>query len=141
MAGRTGRRRPMRLSILGAALALAPAVAMAGAADGVWKTASNDKGGYLLVTMAPCASNASLTCGTISKAFKATGEDPAYANLGKQIVMNMQADGASSFSGGTIWDPENDKTYNSKMTVSGDTLDVEGCITFFCSGQDWTRVN
>jgi hypothetical protein len=28
---------------------------------------------------------------------------------------------------------EKDKTYKSKMTVEGDDLDVEGCISFVCS--------
>jgi len=90
--------------------------------------------------MAPCAADASLTCGTITRAFNAKGEDPAYANLGKPIVENMKDDGSGGFSGGTIWDPEHDKTYDSKMSLEGDTLDVEGCVTIFCSGQDWTRV-
>jgi uncharacterized protein (DUF2147 family) len=40
----------------------------------------------------------------------------------------------------TIWDPEKDKTYKSKMSVKGDDLDVEGCISFVCIGEDWKRV-
>jgi uncharacterized protein (DUF2147 family) len=115
-------------------------MAFAGGADGVWATEKNNKGGYLEITIAPCASDASLTCGTISKAFNAKGEDPAYPNLGKRIIEGMKHDGNESYSGGTVWDPEDDKTYSSKMTVKGDDLDVEGCISIFCQGQDWKRV-
>lgn len=123
-----------------AALALAPALAAADGVDGVWKTGANSKGGYLEITMAPCSADASLTCGTITRAFNSAGEDPGYANLGKIIVKDMKADGDSAFLDGTIWDPEDGETYDSKMTLKGDELDVEGCVAIFCSGQDWTRV-
>lgn len=130
----------MRKFMLLLAIAAAPAVAFAGGADGVWQTAKAKGGGYLEVTIAPCASDAALTCGTISQAFNAKGEDPAYPNLGKPIVEGMKDGGGGSYSGGTIWDPESDKTYSSKMTVKGDVLDVEGCVAIFCQGQDWKRV-
>jgi len=129
----------MRKFILAAALAAAPAIATAGGADGLWKTAVSDSGGYLLVTVADCASDAAKTCGTITKAFSKSGEDPGYAHLGKPIVWDMESDDGASFSGGNIWDPEKDKTYSSKMTLKGDVLDVKGCIAIICSGQSWTR--
>jgi len=53
----------------------------------------------------------------------------------------MERDDGVSFSGGTIWDPEKDKIYKSKIEFSGDDLDVEGCIGFICIGQDWKRLN
>jgi uncharacterized protein (DUF2147 family) len=60
-------------------------------------------------------------------------------NLGKPIVSHMHSKDGITFSGGTIWDPEHDKTYKSKMTLKGDDLDVEGCVSIVCSGQDWKR--
>jgi len=120
--------------------AAAPALAFAGPADGVWQTEKNKQGGYLEVTIAPCTSDSALTCGKISRAFNKDGEDPAYPDLGKPIIEGMKNDGGASYSGGTIWDPEDNKTYSSKMTVKGDDLDVEGCVTIFCQGQDWKRV-
>ena len=89
---------------------------------------------------AACDKDSSKTCGTISKAYGKHGVDAGYANLGKTMVSGMSSDDGKSFSGGTIWDPEKDKTYKSKMTLKGDDLDLEGCISFFCSGQDWKRV-
>lgn len=123
------------------ALAGFPALAGAADVDGVWATEKNKAGGYLEITMAPCASDASLTCGTVSKAFKASGEDPGYADLGKTIIKDMKHDGGESYSGGTIWDPENGKTYGSKMTLQGNGLDVDGCVSIFCEGQHWKRVS
>lgn len=130
----------MRRLILAAAFAVAPSLGMAADLDGVWRTAATDDGAYLEVTLAPCASAADHTCGTITKAFKSTGEDRGYVNLGKPIVESMKSDGGGHYSGGTVWDPQSNKTYNSKMTLKGDSLDVEGCVAFLCSGQDWTRV-
>ena len=119
---------------------LATKAALAGAADGVWKTEANDAGGYLEVTIAPCASDAQKSCGTITSAYNKNGPDPKYANLGKLIIKDMSPEGGSKFSGGKIWDPQDNKTYDSHMTVKGDTLDVEGCVSIFCKGEDWTKV-
>ena len=127
-------------SILAVMLLVTSAAAFAGSADGVWRTESNDAGGYLEVTIGPCESDAKLTCGVISQAFSKDGPDPDYENLGKLIIHDMKPHGADAYAGGTIWDPEKDKTYKSKMTVKGDDLDVEGCISFVCVGEDWKRV-
>jgi uncharacterized protein (DUF2147 family) len=54
--------------------------------------------------------------------------------------MDMESSDGTSFSDGTIWDPEHDKTYKLKMTLKDDDLDVKGCISFICSGEDWKRV-
>lgn len=35
---------------------------------------------------------------------------------------------------------DDDGGYLSKLHLKGDVLDVEGCISFICIGQDWTRV-
>ena len=126
--------------ILAATILAAPTLAFADAAHGIWKTATNDDGGYLEVTLAPCATEAAKTCGTITGAFTAQGSDPKYVNLGKPIVKDMSSSNGKHYSGGTIWDPEHDKTYKSKMNLEGNVLDVEGCISIICSGQDWSRV-
>jgi uncharacterized protein (DUF2147 family) len=115
--------------------------AVAGGADGIWRTQSNAAGGYLQVTIAPCASNPELTCGTITKAVGKNGEDPNYKNLGREMISNMKPEGQNNYVGGSIWDPEKDKTFKSKMSLDGDDLDVEGCVSFVCTGQHWKRVN
>ena len=129
----------MRRLILGVTIAAACTMAIAGGADGVWKTEVNDDGAYLEVTIGPCESDSSKTCGKISNAFTKQGADPKYEHLGKLMVKDMKSDDGTSYSGGTIWDPEDNKTYKSKMHLKGEELDVEGCVTIICSGQHWKR--
>ena len=130
----------MRRLILGLTFAAASSMALANGADGLWKTEVGDDGGYLEVTISSCDADATKTCGKISKAFSKDGEDPKYANLGKLMIKDMKSDDGESYAGGTIWDPEKDKTYKSKMSLNGDTMDVKGCISIICTGQQWTRV-
>ena len=130
----------MRRVILAVIMAATSSMAAANGLEGVWKTAADDDGKYLEVTLAPCDSDASKTCGTITKAFTPQGQDLKYENLGKAIVTHMTSHDGKKYSGGTVWDPEKNKTYKSKLHLKGDTLDVEGCISFICIGQDWTRV-
>ena len=59
---------------------------------------------------------------------------------GMTILWNLTSDGTASWSGGTILDPANGKTYKSKMKLDGKTLSVSGCVTVFCKTQTWTRV-
>ena len=130
----------MRRFIFGVIIAATSSMAVAVGLNGIWKTAADDDGAYLEVTLGPCDSDSSKTCGTISKAFTKEGPDPKYADLGKPIVMDMKSHDGKNYSGGTVWDPEKNKTYKSKLHLKGDVLDVEGCISFICIGQDWTRI-
>lgn len=126
-------------------LVLAGSTALAGAAQadpvaGLWQTEAGDSGGYLHVAMAPCGS---AVCGTIKAAFDSSGAASAgYEHLGKQLVWDMQAGGGGSYAGGTIWAPDKDKTYASKMALNGSVLEVKGCVAggLICRGQSWTRV-
>jgi uncharacterized protein (DUF2147 family) len=126
--------------LVGTVIATASTAALAGGADGVWKTEADDKGAYLEVTIAPCESDSSKTCGKITNAITKQGADPKYANLGKLMVKDMKSADGKNYTGGTIWDPVHDKTFNSKMHLRGDDLDVKGCVSIICSGQDWKRV-
>ena len=43
--------------------------------------------------------------------------------------------------GGTIYNPEDGKTYRSSLALDDDdTLKVKGCVTVICKTQTWTRV-
>ncbi|WP_109468257.1 DUF2147 domain-containing protein [Albibacillus kandeliae] len=125
-----------------AALAAASFATMAQAdpAEGMWKTEPGESGGYLYVAMSTCGAN---LCGTIKQAFDDSGTVQLdYEHLGKPIIRDMGADGGGSYSGGTIWAPDTDKTYKSKMALAGDSLEVKGCVAggLICRGQTWTRV-
>lgn len=122
-----------------AACGLLAAPALAGDASGNWATEKNDEGAYLVVEMKPCGDK---TCGYITGAFGAGGvSDPNYQHLGKVMVSDMVPDGENMWDDGEIWDPSEDKRYNSNMELKGDVLTVKGCVLFICRGQDWTRVN
>ena len=126
--------------------AAAAAIGLAGAAQadpatGTWRTQPGDTGGYLLVDIAPCGN---AVCGKIAQAYdKDNAVIADYEHAGKRMIWDMAADGGGSYSGGKIWAPDSDKTYKSKMSLTGNTLTVKGCVAggLICRGQDWKRVN
>ena len=111
--------------------------ALADHADGTWRTQPNEDGAFLLIVIAPCESDAALSCGLI-----AGGENVEDETIfGEIMIRDMAHKGKGAFGDGTIWAPDDDKTYRSKMQVNGDVLTVKGCILggIICRGQDWTR--
>ena len=108
---------------------------------GIYKTEPTETGAFLEVEFGPCNKDPTLSCGIILNAYESeTNINEEYDHLGKIIVENMKAQGSGKFMGGTIWDPSQDKVYNSKMTSIDKDLSVEGCILFFCRAQLWKRV-
>ena len=123
-----------------AALTALATVASADPVDGIWKTEPGDDGEYLHVSIAECGS---AICGTIDSAFDASGNEVLnYENNGKQMIWDMIPEGGGAYDNGKIWAPDRDKTYNSKMTLSGNALTVKGCVAggLICRGQTWSRV-
>ena len=132
----------MKTKILAAALVFAaPLAAHAQDVNGTWKSEPGETGAYITVAIADCASNAAQTCGTITGVFEADGSDGDQAIVGEPIIWDMQPTTANNWAQGTIWAPDQDKTYSSKMSLNGDTLEVSGCVLFICRSQNWTRVN
>lgn len=133
----------MKHIVLAAALAtlsLGAGPALADPATGTWQTEASDTGGYLHVTVKACGA---ALCGTIAKAFAADGSASAdYEHLGKKMIWDMSADGGGAYSGGKIWAADKNKTYASKMALSGNSLTVKGCVAggAICRGQTWARV-
>ncbi|AXC51017.1 DUF2147 domain-containing protein [Paracoccus suum] len=128
----------MRTFLAAAALAvLGSTAAQAEGINGIFQTQANDQGDVGMVQFAKCGDK---YCGKLIKSFHKDGKEFASASHGRNIVANMVDNGGGSFSGGTIWDPGADKTYKSKMTLSGKTLNVSGCIAVFCKTQTWTKV-
>ena len=117
--------------------------------NGTYETAkSEDSGGYLHVSFSNCEKQQELTCGTIKEAFFSDGtQNKEYENIGKLLVWDMEFNGNGKYKNGKIWDPsENNedgspKVYNSKMSLNSNILKVEGCILFFCKGQNWKKAN
>jgi len=62
--------------------------------------------------------------------------------LGLPIILGMTPKEPSRWAG-SIYNPENGKTYDATVTVKGaDLLEVEGCTLrgWICSSEDWTRI-
>lgn len=126
--------------ILFAVALLVPGLANAGVLSGVFQTEPGDTGKFVHVQMGACAGDASLTCGTIIRAYNPDGSsDNANENIGKPIVWDMADNGNGTWGAGKIWAPDRDKTYNSKMNLNGNLLTVKGCVAFICRGQTWQR--
>lgn len=62
--------------------------------------------------------------------------------LGLEMVGGFHYEGKQKWSGGTIYDPNNGKTYRCWMKLKGDRLKVRGYIGFSLLGRTtvWTRV-
>ena len=59
---------------------------------------------------------------------------------GMVILWGLKPDGDGKWSGGYVLDPENGKTYKSKLALrDGGRLDMSGCIAFLCRTQTWSR--
>jgi len=136
------------------ALPLMMAALSASAADGAvgrWKTIDDKTGKVKSIVEITQAANGALTGKVVDILHSDKGPNPVCdgcegANKNKPvkgmtILWNLKADGANAWSGGTILDPGNGKTYKSKMKLQtgGAKLDVSGCVAFICRAQTWVR--
>lgn len=121
-----------------AIIGFAGAAAAQDAAVGTWQTEVDD-GNFAHVTIAPCGG---AVCGTISRTFQNGGTEFQSANIGRQIVIDMVPQGGGAYEG-SVWRPSNNKIYIGKMTVSGNALQLKGCVAggLICASQNWARVN
>jgi uncharacterized protein (DUF2147 family) len=129
----------MKTYLLSAALILSAGMAFAAdAVEGTWKTTPDDNGNFGHIQIKPCGD---AFCGTLVKSFGSDGKEMKSDNVGKRIIWDMKAKGGGAYGDGKIWSPDRDKTYNSKMTLTGDTLAVKGCVLMICrDGGKWTKL-
>lgn len=128
----------MKRIIIAAALAAFGSAALAEPVLGIWQTRQDDNGNYGHVEIKPCGA---AVCGTLIKAFDGAGKEIKSDNVGKRIVWDMKAGANGVYSGGKIYSPDRDKTYNGDMTLAGESLSVRGCVLGICrDGGTWKRV-
>jgi uncharacterized protein (DUF2147 family) len=110
-----------RSFIITTTLLLGFGLAHAGEAiEGNWKTQSGET-----AQISPCGS---AFCVTLK-----TGK-----HAGKQI--GRMSGSGTSYSG-EITDPANDKTYSGSGAVSGNSLQMKGCVLkILCKSQTWSRI-
>ena len=124
---------------IAAVLALTGGPALAADPAGNWRVAD----GTAVVRIAHCAE---AYCGTIAWTSQpGTDEhnpDPAKRDrpiVGTQILLGMTPVAADRWDG-EIYNPENGKTYSGHIILlNADLLRIEGCVLFFCGGENWTR--
>ena len=101
---------------------------------GLWKSEPGETGGYIHVQITNCGEK---LCGEIIDVV----ENDNDKIIGEDIILNMKIRGDGYYYGGTIWAPDQDKTYRSNMPLNGDNLTVRGCVAFvLCRSQNWTRI-
>jgi uncharacterized protein (DUF2147 family) len=114
---------------------------------GRWHT----PGDKAIVEIAPCGAQ---LCGTIVAATPLPNTttpprdthnpDPALRNrsiIGVRLLGGF-VQGRGNWTGGTIYNPVNGKTYRSVMALGPDgRLKVSGCVAFICQDQIWRRAN
>ncbi|HED4877898.1 MULTISPECIES: DUF2147 domain-containing protein [Stenotrophomonas] len=145
-------RKTFKTLLLALPLCLAALSAQAAdSAAGRWKTIDDKTGKVKSIVEISQAANGTLTGRVVEILHSDKGPNPVCdgcegANKNKPvkgmtILWNLKADGANKWSGGTILDPANGKTYRSKMELQpgGTKLDVSGCIAFICRAQTWQR--
>ena len=126
------------LMIAAAATVFGATVAMADPVHGTWKTTPDDNGNFGYIEVTNCGST---ICGTLVKSFNPDGSVLASENDGKMIIWDMQNLGDGNYGKGKVWAPDRDKTYKSKMVLSGNSLAVSGCVLGICrDGGSWTRI-
>jgi uncharacterized protein (DUF2147 family) len=122
---------------------LAGAAHAADPAEGEWVT----PGGAARVRIGPCAIHAERLCGVIvwleTARIDSHNPDPklrARSIVGIPFLSGFHREGPGHWTGGSIYDPEGGKTYDSKMQVqAGGVLKLDGCVLMFCRTQTWRR--
>ena len=105
--------------------------------EGVWRTAADDNGNSGLIKVAPCGAK---LCGTLVKAYDASGKEIQSDNVGRKIISETVNNGGGKYSG-KVYSPDRGKTYKSKLVLSGKTLKVSGCVLGICrDGGTWKKV-
>ena len=128
----------MKKLMLTAAMILVAGVAMADPVEGTWKTAPDDNGNFGHVQVKACGA---AFCGTLVKAFDGSGKEIKSDNVGKKIIWDMVSYPDGLYDDGKVWSPDRNKTYDSDMTLSGNTVKVRGCVMGICrNGGTWTKV-
>jgi uncharacterized protein (DUF2147 family) len=134
------------VSALTFSLALIATIAYARPLEGTnWRTQS----GAGTVRIEACGPK---TCGRILTGTPKAGEtgldfrnpNPALRArtlIGTNILSNFARQPDDSYKGGTIYNPEDGKTYRSEFKLKADgRLEVKGCVGPFCQTQVWTPV-
>ncbi len=123
----------MKSILLGATVATLSVTAMA--ADplvGTWQTyEDNQPKAQVKITEANGVLTGKIIAGNTEKAKKF---------VDRTVITGLKADGNGKYSGGTITDPVNGKSYKLTATLSGTTLTLKGHLGPFSRSQTWKKL-
>ena len=141
----------MRALLLAALLLAAglPARAAPDPAFGQWF----NEDGMGRVAVGPCPGRPAQACGTIDWLKDPIGHPSRDVNnpdralrsrplIGVLVIRDMKSAGPGRWTGGKLYDPESGKTYDGKLrALTGDRLQVTGCVLFVCESETWRRAD
>lgn len=126
---------------------------------GLWQTepyegitGGGGNGKYDQVRIHACADDPANICGTIEKSFMKDGSEntedglvnkPMLVDLKPKVNRKTKAIEENKFTKGEILHPHMNKWFRSSIELDKDdsnVLHLDGCLAFFCMGQDWKRV-
>ena len=110
--------------------------ALAESAEGLWLTGPDRKGQVGHVQFARCGP---ALCGTILRAYDASGARVNTPNVGKRVIFGMSQESGSTYQGKMIL-PQFKTTIDGTMKVSGQQMKLRGCYAGLCQTQTWTRL-
>ena len=111
---------------------------------GLWLT----EGGKSRVRLHDCEHNTKRLCGVIVWAKNprkdVKNDDKSLRDrqiVGILVVWDLKHEGGGKWDDGSIYNPADGDTYDSELVeLNADTLEVSGCVWFFCKEQTWKRV-
>ena len=126
-----------KLVIMTTVLGLGAGLASAEPLLGTWLTSKDDNGHSGLIEVAPCGN---ALCGTLVKSYDESGNEIESDHTGRHIISETVPVGDGEYEG-KVYSPDRDKTYNSRLELQGDRLEVSGCVMFICrDGGTWKKV-
>ena len=137
------RKKMWLVAVVGMPLMLASMVAAAQSPVGRWKTIDDETGRVKSIVEITLSGRVAQVLqsdrGPNPVCDKCSGTRRNQPITGMTILWDLKPDG-SEWSGGTILDPANGKTYKSKAKMlDANRIGVSGCIAFICREQVWQR--
>ena len=77
--------------------------------------------------------------GVLTGKLISTVSEKGKKHVGMTIISGLKADGGGKYSGGTITDPEKNKTYKLTANLSGSNLALKGHLGPFSRSQTWKK--
>jgi len=145
------QRSLIALALAGAALGLPPGALAQATPAGLWKTIDDD--GKTEKSLVRITESNGVFSGRIEKLLDPASDPKAVCDkcsddrkgkpvVGLQIIRGVKAEGDGLWGGGEILDPNNGKTYRTRLKPvdGGKKLEMRGYIGPFFRTQTWIRV-